>query len=192
MTRRSLWTLLSSAWIRPARADERPVVVAVDQYFVDIDLPLVASELLGTGSYRVTGRGSIDGASCGFAIHYEASWKPSSSTTLDIRFGKAVLSSIGAPSDRFVGLLEKLYKLPESGKPMVAEVGVSVASLASNPAKFGQELVRTKLFFYENSENGRYAEVYLNVDPKTGMIEFHDKDSGYHPGILKALTEPPP
>jgi len=134
----------------------------------------------------------IDGAVCGFAIRYETSWRPSSSTVFDIRFGKAVLSSIGAPSDRFVALLERLDQLPISGKPMVAEVSVGVASLASNPTKLGVEPMRTKLFFYENADEDRYGEVFLNIDPVTGMVEFHDKDSDYHGGILRALTQPLP
>jgi len=192
MTRRSLWSLLAGAWIGPARADERPIVLGGEQDFVDIDLPLTATDMDATGTYRAIGRGLIDGAPCGFAIRYETAWKPSTSTDIDIRFGNAVLSSIGAPSDRFVALLEKLYKLPISGKPMVANVVVGVASLGTDPTQLGREAVRTKLFFYADAAEDRYGEVFLNIDPQTKLIEFHDKDSDYHMGILRALTEPPP
>ena len=192
MSRRSLWSLLAGAWIGVARAEERPVVVSGKQDFVDIDLPLATSETDAAGTYRATGRGQIDGALYGFTICYEMVWTPSSSTDIDIRFGKAVLTSIGAPSDRFVALLERLYKMPVSGKPMVAEVSVRVASLGADPKQLGHEPVRTKLFFYADAGEDRYAEAFLNIDPKNGMLEFHDKDSEYHAGILRALTEPPP
>jgi hypothetical protein len=48
-----------------------------------------------------------------------------------------------------------------------------------------------KFFFYDSGPESRYAEVFVNVDAKQRVVEFHEKDSEYRKPVLLAFTQGP-
>ena len=161
----ALFCALSCALASPADG------ISENQGIIDIDLPIVAASS-NDGPIRLTARGVIDGADIGFELDL-------------LPNHTARVRSIGAPSDHFVALLAQRYKLPAPALTMIPSLAASVVVLDSDPGG------RTdmKFFFFDSGPEERYAEVYINIDLKKQVLEFHEKDEDYRRPILLDLTK---
>jgi hypothetical protein len=157
--------------------------------FVDIDLP-IADVAEDSGLVRITVLGELDGAAVGFELVLLG---PSKSTggKLSLPVGTAEFRSTGTPSNNFVALLSRQYKLRTTALTMVPKVDASVVGLEGDPANVLSGMTKMKFFFYDSGPERRYAEVFVNVDVKLRIVEFHEKDSGYRQPLLLALTRGP-
>jgi hypothetical protein len=45
--------------------------------------------------------------------------------------------------------------------------------------------------FFDSGPEDRYAELFINVDAKKRVLEFHEKDEDYRKPLLLALTKAP-
>ena len=155
--------------------------------FVDIDLPItqVAQD---PGLTRIVARGVIFGSEVGFEVDFPS---PSTGSTGKIHFGEARIRTLGTLSDNFVAFLDSRYKIPIASKIMVPAVTASVVALEGDPAHVLKGVTRMTFSFFDSGPEDRYAEVYVNVDTRKHMLEFHEKDEAYRKALLLALTQAP-
>jgi len=126
-------------------------------------------------------------------------------------WGPVTLCSRGVESDRLLALLADYYGVPAPPPATrglltrilnCKEIGIAPASqfarciecfavgLNSNPALIADEAVHLKLFLDDGIENGRYAEVFLNVDIPGGVAELNEKDEDYRTDLVHWLSLP--
>ncbi|HWX36841.1 MAG TPA: hypothetical protein VNZ53_56700 [Steroidobacteraceae bacterium] len=157
---------------------------------MDIDLP-IADVAEDSGLVRITARGELDGAAVGFELVFPSGATKRTGGKLSFPIGTAQFRSIGTPSNNFVALLSRQYKLPTTPLTMVPKVDASVVGLEGDPANVLSGMTKMKFFFYDSGPESRYAEVFINVDAKRRILEFHEKDSEYRKPLLLALTRGP-
>jgi len=174
------WTLWQTASASP------DVHISEDHGFIDIDLPIAAVSDTD-GLVRITARGSLDGAEVGFEIDFPSKGRSGSRTLLPT--GVARIRSIGAPSDHFVMFLALRYKLPAPAPTMVSSVDASVVGLEGDPQRVMDGMTKMKFFLFDSGPEARYAEVFINVDVKNRVLEFHEKDPDYRKPLLLDLTK---
>ncbi len=162
--------------------------LSVADGFVDIDLPISKTESSFDKPVSIVARGKIKGSVVGFAVDIDSEWaeNPIEDTDASFYWGKAHLRSIGADSDSFSRLLAGLYQLPCAEPRMPARIDVGVVGLANDPRLLKTNPTKMKLFFNVDSEEN-YAEVFLNIDFKSGVLQFHEKDPEYRIPLLRAL-----
>ena len=69
---------------------------------------------------------------------------------------------------------------------MPSRIDVDAVGLASDPRLVKSNPVKMKLFFNPDSESN-YAEVFLNLDLNTKVLQFHEKDPEYREPLLRTL-----
>ena len=161
--------------------------ISEDHGFIDIDLPIVGAVSGNDGVVKITARGTIDGTEVGFEVDFPS--KSRSGTRTFLPLGVARVRSIGAPSDHFVMLLAQRYKLPAPAPTMVSSVDASVVGLEGDPQRVLDGMTKMKFFFFDSGPEERYAEVFINVDAKNRVLEFHEKDEDYRKPLLLDLTK---
>jgi hypothetical protein len=190
ITRRSTFVGILAAIFGGSKAGARPVRVNSEDGFADLDLPLVAVPLSTRIGRRLLAQGTYNAREVGFAAEIHSEWveKPLKDESASFYWGKVTLRSIGEPSNHFVEVLSKLYGVTSKSAPMLAEVTAQAVGLADDPRRLLEAPVRMKLFF--NSEiEGRYAEVFLNLDVPGRVVQFHEKDQEYRQNVIRALRE---
>jgi len=125
-------------------------------------------------------------------------------------WGPVTLHSRGHESDRLLALMADYYGVaePPEKRGLLSQlfgknVGISGATwkfadsinclavgIASNPALIADDVVRMKLFFDEGIDNGRYAEVFFDVDIRGGIGALNEKDEDYRADLLHWLSIP--
>lgn len=156
--------------------------------FVDIDLPIVEIDSKSPNLVSVIARGKVQGAVVGLAVDLSPNWiaKPIENANVSVYWGKARLRSIGPESDAFSKLLAGLYRLPCTTAKMPSRIDVEAVGLSNDPRLVKSSPTKMKLFFSANSEKN-YAEVFLNLDLNTKVLQFHEKDLGYRAPLLRGL-----
>ncbi|WP_333605179.1 hypothetical protein [Novosphingobium sp.] len=113
-------------------------------------------------------------------------------------WGAVSIHTSGPESDRLVALLADYYGLSANrigeGSPaslkFTDNIECLAVGIASNPAAIADEVVRMKLFFDEGVENGRYAEVFFDVDLADGFAKLNEKDEDYRADLVYWLSLP--
>ena len=164
------------------------VTAESEEGFVDFDLRLIRLEVADDGSTQVEAWGQHDGTALAFLAVLLPEWKaqPIEGMAGHWYWGSVLLRSVGAPSDAFVQALDALYGTSLGIHGMHAEIRFAAVGIDDDPRTVNDEPVHMKLFF-EHSDEGRYAEVYLNVDAPARRVEFHEKDADYRRPLLLAL-----
>jgi hypothetical protein len=183
-------TALSLAYCVTLASDMAAGQISNAEGFVDIDLP-IADVAEDSGLVRITVRGDLDGAVVGFELVFPSGSTKRTAGKLALPLGAAQFRSIGTPSNNFVALLSRQYKLATTSLTMVPKVGASVVGLQGDPANVLSGMTKMKFFFYDSGPESRYAEVFVNVDAKQRVVEFHEKDPEYRKPLLLALTQGP-
>ena len=181
--------ILSSIFGRASAAV--PQVRSVGEHgFVDLDLPLAEVSDKESGTVRFVTRGAFDNEMLGFAVDVHSEWKAQPLQGADAVFywGAVTLRSIGPASDAFIRLVARLYGRRIGTPHMLAEIKAQAVGLNSDPRKIKSTPVHMKLFFHSDIED-RYAEVFLNVDAGSKVVQFHEKDEDYRVNVIRALTE---
>jgi hypothetical protein len=172
-----------------ASAAAREVKLVGEDGWVDLNLPV--TEFTGRSNvYHLVARGLLDRKSVGLRVEIDGHWipKPTEHESITFYWGFVTLRSIGHESDALVVALSRLYGIAHAGLQMLPEIKAEAVGLASDPRLIESEPVKMKLFF--NSENDeRYAEVFLNIDRRGQLVEFHEKDPEYRKNLIRAFTE---
>ena len=155
--------------------------------FIDIDLP-IAQVSQAQGIVKIIARGTVAGVWIGFEIDFPTESSREGGSPGQLKPGMARIRSLGAESNRFVALLSKRYGIPGVASTMISSVDGSAVGLGDDSAHRLEGKKNMKLFFFEAGPTDRYAEVYINVDFGTRVLEFHEKDPAYRKMLLLALT----
>ncbi len=120
-------------------------------------------------------------------------------------WGEITLRSRGHESDRMLALLADYYAVPQlhdKSNGMIAQflrpkdrllskgwtfsnsIRCLAVGIASDPASIADDVVQMKLFFDDGIENGRYAEVFLNIDLPRGLCALNEKDESYRADLV--------
>jgi hypothetical protein len=95
--------------------------------------------------------------------------------------GRVEITPNGQGGDALVDALAAAWKQPPMARRMRANISAPVAVLgASDPLSAP---LKTKAFLLDGS-----AEVYLNWDSRTKLLEIHEKDEDYRAGVIAALS----
>lgn len=126
-------------------------------------------------------------------------------------WGSVTLRSRGAESDRLVALMADYFDVPappaiqpnllsrifpRSNDVLATtwkfahSVECFAVGISSNPALVAEEPIWMKLFFDQGVENGRYAEVFFNVDMLEGFAALNEKDEEYRADLIHWLSLP--
>lgn len=157
--------------------------------FVDIDLPLTKVEVAGIYSLQCLGQ--IESQLVGFGVTLDAEWTKQQLEGSDatVLWGFATVLSLGSPSNELVSLLATRYGHNSlADRHMLQQVRAQVVCLGGDPRSQPKESLQMKFFFNVDDEK-RYAEVFVNVDLDSAVIEFHEKDNDYRLTLLRSLTE---
>jgi hypothetical protein len=170
-----------------------PGRLSEEEGFLDIDLPLTAVDVGPSGEVRFTARGEVVGVDTGFAFVLHSNWDPQplEDSSAVFYWGTGAYERTGPESDRFVELVAQRYKSASAGNTiMLSSIPVQIVGLDSDPSKVTERGAKMKLFFHSDSEDeGRYAEVFTNIDVEQGILEFHEKDNEYRAPLVRALSE---
>lgn len=126
-------------------------------------------------------------------------------------WGAVTLQSRGLESDRLLALMADYYDIPELSaiKPNLLSnafarrndvlarswkfahsIECFAVGISSDPALVADEPIRMKLFFDQGVENGRYAEVFFDVDMPEGFATLNEKDQEYRADLIHWLSLP--
>ena len=155
--------------------------------FIDIDLP-IAQVTQAQGVVKIIARGTVAGVSVGFEIDFPTESNRQAGMPGQLKLGTARIRSLGADSNRFVALLSRRYGVTGAASTMVSSLDASAVGLGDDSAHLLDGKKNMKFFFFDAGPEDRYAEVYINVDFNTRVLEFHEKDPGYRKPLLLALT----
>lgn len=155
--------------------------------YVDISLPITEHRWSKDGSLTLTARGVVEAVLVGFAVDLAPEWRPQPLDGVPITLyrGKGQIRSLGPGSDAFLALLFREYALPSRTK-MLPQVDIAMVSVGTDPAELRVTPAKIKIFFQNFGEAG-YGEAFINLDLRSMMLEFRDKDPEYHQGILLSL-----
>jgi hypothetical protein len=163
------------------------VEIADHDGFIDIDLP-IAQVTQAQGLVKIIARGTVTGVSMGFEVDFPTALNRQPGSPGQLKPGTARIRSLGADSNRFVALLSRRYGIPGLASTMISSVDALAAGLGDDSARILDGKKNMKFFFFDAGPEDRYAEVYINVDFNTRVLEFHEKDPGYRKTLLLALT----
>jgi hypothetical protein len=126
-------------------------------------------------------------------------------------WGPVTLCSRGIESDRLLDLLADYYSVPappptkrgllarilghkdgsiETTRKFASSIECFAVGINSNPALIADEVIHMKLFLEDGVENGRYAEVFFNVDMSEGFAALNEKDEEYRTDLIHWLSLP--
>ncbi len=159
--------------------------------FVDIELPIVASSR-PTGGHDFKCRGKVGDGAISFLVHLDTEWneQPLGDSGSTVHWGTGSIISAGAESDNLVSLLAITYGHNSySDRRMLPCITAQIVCLSGNPELLPNQDLRMKFFFHPDGEEGRYAEVFVNIENANSVVQFHEKDNEYRLPILRALSE---
>lgn len=157
--------------------------------FVDLSFALDGrKQELGVG-LRLVAIGLDGDRPVSFAIVIEPGWQDVKFEGLDIQTyqGRILIESLGEASDALVQAIDRLYGTQAGAQRMQRATRFTGISLRGDPSHLDAGPAKIKLFF-ESETEGRYAEVFLNIDSQAGSIEFNEKDMDYRRPIVLALS----
>ncbi|MFC3440615.1 hypothetical protein ACFOKF_05280 [Sphingobium rhizovicinum] len=126
-------------------------------------------------------------------------------------WGPITLCSCGIESDRLLTLLAAYYGIStprpknegfvrklfgNKGHGVINELKFAsrvecfAVGINSDPSLVAKKPVHMKLFLEDGVENGRYAEVFLDIDMLQGFAALNEKDEGYRTDLVHWLSLP--
>lgn len=144
-----------------------------EEMMADFDIPISKNIENPDGSRTVEALGEINGKFAGF--------KADISPNID----RVKISSLGKVSDFFLNEVAKKFEHKSDALTMNAMTEFVCINMGKE-----DDVQCMKLFYGTEAEDAsKYAELYLNVDFKKNVLEFHEKDPEYREAVLKALTK---
>jgi hypothetical protein len=158
-----------------------------------VDLEFFAKLYKEAEDSFLIGAGAIhEGEAVGFGVLFPKAWThdPHPDMPPGVAEYSAGMALLGLEpvQGAFLKCLASLYEVPIPDEGMAEFVEVSAVCLEGNPYNILTEPVHLKIFFgaFEDSP-APYAEAYLNIDLKGGIIQLHEKDTSYRGAIIQAL-----
>ncbi len=167
-----------------------PVITSEsEEGFVDLIFAATGVRRQTDGELRVDAVGRHENERVGFAVILGPEWeRKKAGENFFVRWGTVRLVSLGEPSDSFLRVLDSLYGVDLGADRMTSETSLTAVALEGDPSNAPNEGVRMKLFF-EHDDEGRYGEIYLNIDFAAGRVQFHEKDEDYRAAVVKGLSK---
>jgi hypothetical protein len=161
--------------------------------FIDIDFQIVKFTKQPDGTMRFHAKGRLQGQNVGFAIELLPDWKKSPIEKSDQFFywGNGRFIRTGEDTDKFVAVVSALYELHPTATHSQKIVEAEVVGLANDPTLARLEPTRMKFFFNTSGGEDAYAEVFINIDPRSNKLQFHEKDPEYRKPLIKSLSTRP-
>lgn len=175
---------------RRSGANQVPEIVSGgEEGFHDLVFALILHERRSDGSQRLRLAGTHGGERVELDVELDASWTRGElgDTGITTHGGDVRLRSVGAASDEFVKVLDRIYETEITPRHMAATTAFTAASLEGDPGRLDAGPTKLKLFF-ESEHDDRYAELYLNVDVRSSRVELIEKDEEYRAAIVLALA----
>lgn len=157
--------------------------------FVDLRFAIRAHETLPDGSQALHAYGIHHGREVGITVVLGTDWKKGSlgpDVPLVTYRGVVRYRSLGAPSVMLLQVLDELYGTKLHSTAIRPSTTFTAISLRGEPADLTKGPTKMKLFF-ESEVEGRYAELYTNIDLASGILQIHEKDPEYRSAVIKAL-----
>jgi hypothetical protein len=102
--------------------------------------------------------------------------------------------NISTPVPKYEGFLRKVFGSKDHDVITKLKFASSIECLAvvvdSDPSLVAKEPIHMKLFLDDGMDNGRYAEVFLNIDMPQGFAALNEKDEGYRSDLVHWLSLP--
>jgi hypothetical protein len=119
-------------------------------------------------------------------------------------WGQVRLHSVGPESDQLIALMADYYGIAPGNRPtggllgrllkspacreFVSDIDCLCVGIASDPRTIEAGPIHMKMFFDDGVENGRYAEVFLDVDLLSGFVMMNEKDEEYRADLVHWLS----
>ena len=183
-------SILASIFGRAVASEPQAGQLAREDEFVNIDLPINDYRFSKDGTLTIMARGKIDGQVVAIAVDVGNEWKVQEveDAELTIYWGNGYIRSTGKESDAFLDLLAREYGTDRVSLKMAPRTAITMAGLNSDPRTLRTAPATIKVFFEHNGQDN-YGEAFINIDLKSKVLEFHDKDPEYHQGIVSSLAE---
>ena len=162
-----------------------------EEGFVDITFRVLKHVKQSDGALRIYVRGKLQERKVGFAIDILPAWKKSAIENTDQFFywGDARFIRTGEETDEFISALSHLYGLKVVSRKAKVNVPAQVVGLANDPALILSEPTKMKFFFNPDGEENLYSEVFINVDLRSSILQFNEKDMEYRMPLVSSLSE---
>lgn len=180
---------LEAAFEVGPRAATEPIEIASEseEDFYELVFFIQDQKKLPDGAQTILARGMYEGAEVGFELSLGPTWLEGSFAPNIVSYtGTAICRSLGAESDSLLQALDQLYETKQTPKRMKSETRFSAIALEGDPRNLENGPVTLKLFF-ESSSEGRYAELFTNIDLKARRLYLFEKDPEYRAPIIRAL-----
>jgi hypothetical protein len=168
---------------------QRDLVIDTSSGFVDLTFSLSSIEKKDSG-FSLHISSAFGNQIAGFNVYIPDNAKKTG-------FGHGmIISSAGMESDNFLKLLARFYHVNISSDAKFCKAD-TIAFVDLKQMMKDKDAVNLlghdlKLFFEregKTEEEYQYAEVYLNIDKGTGVVEFNEKDPEYREALIKFLSE---
>jgi hypothetical protein len=159
--------------------------------FVDLRLTIRSVERTANGEMAIEAygldHGKIVGIGAGLPAEMVAGKIDSGGSRIEFVKG-ITLRSLGEASDGLMVTMAHLYHVSNAPQRARSSVIATAAILQRTPRSGPLANLQSKLFFNDSDEK-RYAELYLNLDLATNTLELFEKDPDYRVDVIKALAE---
>ncbi len=184
----------AEALARPDEAIGPPpeITSESEEGFHDLVFRIEEHRKLPDGAQVLRVMGTHKGERVGLEVLLAPAWKRGTlraDVPLVTWRGRVAYRSIGPESDLLIRILDELYGTRQSPKAMARETLFAGISLEGEPNDLGQGTVKIKLFFESDAE-GRYAELFTNIEPKAMKLYVREKDPEYRRAIIRCLQSP--
>lgn len=102
-----------------------------------------------------------------------------------------VFSRSGVESDRLISVLASLYDGKDARLKMKQQESFTAIALHQGEFDMKNQAVKLKLFGRdaEPIDDSKYNESFFNIDLKTGLVFWNEKDQEYRFPLIRALAE---
>ena len=158
-----------------------------EEGFADLTLLLETSPRNVGGVRPLSFVGQRGGTRVSFGATLGPNWRRSDNPPITTFKGEVTFVRLGELSDAFLRELDRAYDTKLNPPGMVNTVSFTAISLEGNPSRLDAGPVKIKLFF-EPPERDAYAELFLNIDLETKLVQVREKDPEYRRAIVRALS----
>jgi hypothetical protein len=158
--------------------------------FIDIDMHISKYEILENEVKRITVDDTINKVKIGFQVELDNVWKenPIENANGSFFWGTGRIVYIIDKTNNFIKCLSELYNVKKN-VVRLNRCEFVLVGLASDPRLIEKQFVHTKIFLNSDTQNEEYyAEVFLNIDLKNKILQFHEKDSDYRQSLINSLS----
>lgn len=169
--------------------DNLPDILSeTEEGFADLVFRITTTDWTRDRWRRFVAKGTFRGQKVGLAVEVSPVWKPGTlGEGIIVHTGALRYVSLGAESDALLAAWREVYGAAPAPAGMAEVTLFDAMSLEGDPARLDLAPAKIKLFSQSGSES-EYAEVFTNIDVRARKVEIREKDGGYRPALLAAMT----